>query len=146
MAGDLGTKSLAGLNLPPLKGSVFPPKGVCPSNVAFALLFSSGTPNLPQLLAAVLRQLWNHLEPKLCPLLQKLPGRHPARRVGSDVSVVGTLGMFPVAATSWELLCPKPPQPNGQLEPHAAGSWLLPQHQITHENVCVSLTGFGKVC
>lgn len=47
------------------------------------------------------------------PLLQKLPGRHPARRVGSDVSVVGTLGMFPVAATSWELLCPKPHNPMG---------------------------------
>lgn len=57
--------------------------------------------------------------------------------------VVGKLGMFPVAAASWELI-PKPSQPNGQLEPHAAGSWLLPQHQITHEDVCVSLNWLWK--
>lgn len=142
-------KSLAGLNLPSLKGSVFPPKGVCPSvSEMWPLLYCSHlvSQTSPSFWQQCSGNCWNHLEPKLCPLLQKLPGKHPDKCVGSDVSCGRKIGNVPHSCSQLGAPIPKPLQPSGQLEPHAAGNWLLSQHQITHENMCVSLIGFGKVC
>lgn len=148
MAGDLDTQIFGWINFPPLKGSVFPSKTVCPQLLRGPLLCCSHlasqiSPSFWQQCTGSCGTTWSQSCALYC---KNCLGDTQIDVWAVMCPVVGKLGMFPVAAMSWEPPIPKPSQPNGQLEPHAAGSWLLPQHQITHENVCVSLICFGKVC
>lgn len=97
-----GAKSLAELNLPPLKGSVFPPKGVCPSaSETWPLLCCShlASQTSPSFWWQCSGSCWIHLEPELCPLLQKLSGKCTDRHVGSDVSCGRKIGNVPCSCS-----------------------------------------------